>query len=71
MAKKESKPKIKTLAELRKEVKDTRDLLTDLRLEISQNKVKNLRSLFLKRKDLARMLTSIRKMEMAEERATK
>lgn len=57
--------KEKTLQELKKEVKDARGMLFDLRLEMSQNKLKNLRSFFLKRKEIARILTSIRQMELA------
>jgi len=64
MAKKDSKIKTKTLEELKKEVKDARGQLFDLRLEMSQNKLKNLRSIFFKRKEIARLLTQIRQMEL-------
>lgn len=46
--------------ELQTLLKETRDALFSLRLEMSQNKLKNTRSIFFKRKDIARILTAIK-----------
>lgn len=56
--------KTKTIEELKKEVKDARSILLDMKLEKSQNKLKNLRSVFFKRKEIAKLLTQIRQMEL-------
>lgn len=64
MVKKDTKIKLKTLKELKKEVSDAKAILLDIRLERSQNKLKNLRAGFTKRKEIARLLTQIRQMEL-------
>jgi ribosomal protein L29 len=64
MAKKVKKGE-KTLQELKKEAKDLKNLVADMRLEKSQNKLKNLRSIFMKRKEIARLLTQIRELELS------
>lgn len=56
----------KTMVQLKKEVKDLKSLLFDMRLEKSQNKLKNLRSIFMKRKEMARLLTQIRQLELTQ-----
>lgn len=61
----------KTLPELKKEVKDLRSLVADMKLEKSQNKLKNLRSIFIKRKELARLLTQARQIEISQKLETK
>lgn len=58
--------KTKTIPELKKELFEARNNLFDLKLEKSQNKLKNLRAIFHKRKDIARLLTKIREMELTQ-----
>lgn len=47
----------KTLQELEVMIKDARNELLDFGLAKAQNKLKNTRSIFFKKKDVARMLT--------------
>lgn len=47
----------KDIKELLVSKKEIQDALFKLRLEKSQKKLKNLRSIFMKRKDIARILT--------------
>lgn len=47
----------KTLQELEVMITDARNELLDLGLAKAQNKLKNTRSIFFKKKDVARMLT--------------
>ena len=44
----------------------TRDELSNLRLDKTQNKLKNTRSIFLKRKQIALILTLITEKEISE-----
>lgn len=54
----------KELKELGKMLKDARNTLFNLRLEKAQNKLKNTRSAFLKRKEIAQILTVIKEKEL-------
>jgi ribosomal protein L29 len=56
----------KSLQELRKVVTDAKDAVVSLRLDKSQNKLKNTSSLSLKRKEIAQILTIIRMKELSE-----
>lgn len=53
----------KTVAELQKLLKDTKDMVLSLRLEHEQNKLKNTRMLFLKRKEIAVLKTILKTKE--------
>lgn len=53
----------KDLPELRKMASDLRSELADARLEQSMYKLKNTRSLFTKRKELAQILTIMKEKE--------
>lgn len=53
----------KTLEELKILFKEAKDALYLLRLGMSQNKLKNLRSIFWKRKEIARIVTVINEKE--------
>lgn len=54
----------RTIEELKGLLREAKDLLFSLRLEKSQNKLKNTRSIFLKRKEIAQILTLIRQKDM-------
>ncbi len=54
----------KSAAELRTMLKNAKDAVFTARLEKSQNKLKNTRSLFLKRKEIAQILTIIKEKEI-------
>lgn len=58
--------KAKTILELKNLVKETEVLISKLRIEKSQNKMKNLRSIFWERKRIALMLTIINEKEKSE-----
>ena len=60
----------KTLQELKTLQKEATDALFLLKLEKSQNKLKNLRSIFWKRKEIARVLTIIRGKEFENAKST-
>jgi len=53
----------KSLDELKVSLKEARNILFTLKIEKSQNKLKNTRSLFHKRKEIARILTAIKGKE--------
>ena len=53
----------KTLEELKTLLKETKDALYLLKLEISQNKLKNPREIFWKRKEMAIIATIINEKE--------
>ena len=53
----------KTLEELKTFLKEAKDALYLLKLEMSQNKLKNLRSIFWKRKEMAIIATIIKEKE--------
>lgn len=61
----------KSVKELSNLVEEAKDALALLRLDKTQNKLKNTRLLFLKRKEIAQMLTIIRLKELAEIQAKK
>lgn len=50
--------------ELKKQAENLREQLLKLRLDLSLNKLKDTNSLKKKRKDLARILTQIKQMEV-------
>lgn len=54
--------KARTIQELKSMLKDAKDALFSLKLEKEQNKLKDLRAIFHKRKEIARMLTAIREL---------
>lgn len=56
---------LKTEKELRDLVKEKREELFHLNLDVRQNKLKNTRSIFNTRKEIARILTLIREKELA------
>ncbi len=51
----------KSVIELQKQLKDAREALTTLRLDMAQNKIKNTGSLSAKRKEIAVVLTILKK----------
>lgn len=53
----------KTLEELKTLFREAKDAIYLLKLEKSQNKLKNLRSIFWKRKEIAQISTIIREKE--------
>lgn len=53
----------KNIKELRSMLSEARDALFNLKMEKSQNKLKNTRSIFMKRKEIARILTVLRGKE--------
>lgn len=61
----------KSVKELSNLAEEAKDALALLRLDKTQNKLKNTRLLFLKRKEIAQMLTIIRLKELAEIQAKK
>ena len=56
--------------ELKKAVSAAKDQLFDLRLDLSQNKLKNTTSIFLKRKEIAWILTALREKELENAKNT-
>ena len=61
----------KSIKELTNLVAEAKDALVGLRLDKTQNKIKNTSILSLKRKEIAQMLTIIRLKELAEIQAKK
>jgi len=57
----------KTGKELRELLSEKRDKLSTLRVEQSQNKLKNTREIFILRHDIARILTFLREAEFVQE----
>lgn len=57
---------LKSLKELNKLVDDAKDTVVGLRLDKTQNKLKNTSQLSLKRKEIAQILTIIRMKELSE-----
>ena len=51
--------------ELRKVLKEARDALFNLGLENKQNKLKNTRQIFWKKKEIAWVLTALKEKELA------
>lgn len=62
---------LKSLQELKKLVMDSKDALSGLKLDKTQNKLKNTSSLSLKRKEIAQMLTVIKGKELEEQMEAK
>lgn len=62
---------LKSLEELNNLVTEAKDVLSGLRLEKMQNKLKNTSLLSLKRKEIAQMLTIIRGKELQKEMEAK
>lgn len=56
----------KTEKELRDLVKEKREELFHLNLDLRQNKLKNTRSIFNTRKEIARILTLIKEKELVQ-----
>lgn len=56
----------KTENELRKALLDAKKSLLDLTLDLKQNKLKNTRQIFWKKKEIAWILTSLREKELVE-----
>lgn len=54
----------KTVAALKKDVEEAKKELFNLVLDNQMRKLKNTRSIFLKRKEIARMLTQMRAKEV-------
>lgn len=54
----------KTDKELKKLLLDAKDNLFNLRIDLSQNKLKNTTSLMLKRREIAWILTALREKEI-------
>ena len=55
----------KSEKELRKALKEAREALFNLNLDNRQNKLKNTRQLFWKRKEIAFILTALKEKEIA------
>jgi len=60
----------KSEKELRKALKEAKELLFTLVLDNKQNKIKNTRQIFWKRKEIALILTALREKELANGRST-
>lgn len=56
--------------ELRKALSEARNSLSDLILELKQNKLKNTRQIFWKKKEIALILTALREKELTNENVT-
>lgn len=67
MANKKQVEKVKDVNELENALKEAREALFNLRMEQAQSKLKNTRSIFLKRKEIARILTEMRGKELLSE----
>lgn len=61
----------KTDKELKKMLKEARDALFGLNLDIKQNKLKNTRSIFWKKKEVALILTALREKELLQKEEVK
>lgn len=57
--------------ELRKSLSETRDALFNLNLDNKQNKLKDTRSIFWKKKEIAWILTALKEKELTEKGAAK
>ena len=54
----------KTIGELKKLLQDSKSALFSLSLDKTQNKLKNTRSIYLKRKEIAQISTVLREKEL-------
>jgi ribosomal protein L29 len=59
----------KNLNELKKALVEAKEALVTLNLEKAQNKLKNTRSIFWKKKEIANIKTAIREKELMSENA--
>ncbi len=57
----------KNLKELKTALKEAKEALFNLNLEKAQDKLKNKRSIFNKKKEIARILTALREKELLNE----
>lgn len=57
---------VKSLKELSNLVNKSKDELMNLKMEKVQNKLKNTSQLFIKRREIAQMLTIVRAKELSE-----
>jgi len=57
----------KTIQELKNLLKEKRNELFSLRQELAQKKLKNTKSVFWKRKEIARILTILKEKELSED----
>jgi ribosomal protein L29 len=57
----------KNLVELRTLLKNLKEAVFTAKLELSQNKLKNTRSIFLKKKEIAQLLTIIKEKEIEKD----
>jgi ribosomal protein L29 len=55
----------KDASELTKRLKDVRDELFTMKLDLTQNKLKNTKSITTKRKEIALILTALKEKELA------
>ena len=62
---------LKSIKELSNLVIEAKDMLNGLKLDKTQNKLKNTSQLAVKRKEIAQMLTAIKIKELAEIQAKK
>jgi len=62
---------LKSIKELKNSVEELRDVIVGLKLDKTQNKLKNTSQLSVKRKEIAQMLTIIRLKELADIQARK
>lgn len=60
----------KTIPELKLLLKEAKDSLFGFRMEHSKKKLKNTRSIFQKRKDIAKILTVIREKEFEDKNSS-
>ena len=60
----------KSEKELKKLISQAKDDLFNLKLDLSQNKLKNTRSIFLKGKEIAWVLTALKEKELINESLT-
>ena len=61
---KEKVEKVSTLVEMREAIAKAKKEIFELQLDKAQGKMKNVKSLFLKRKEVARLLTKLREMQI-------
>lgn len=59
--------KVKTIDELKNLLKQVREELFNLKIENSRKKLKNTSLIYQKRKDKARILTTLREKELSDE----
>jgi len=60
----------KSETELKKLLIEAREALFNLKMDLSQNKLKNTRSIFWKRKEISLILTSLREKELSNAKSS-